>query len=84
MKIVSLVLRARADDFDSLKQGALAIPGVEYQAQDVERGVVIVTVEDGPGYALADSMVAVGRLPEVQSLTLAYEYTDEGLELQEA
>jgi len=84
MKIVSLVLRAPAEQFPTLKRGALQIPGVEWQTDDPEHGVVIVTVEDGPGYSLADSMVAVGRLPEVHSLTLAYEYTDEGLELQEA
>lgn len=84
MKIVSLVLRVAAQDFPALKASALQIPGVEWQAQDTDRGVAIVTIEDGPGYSLADSMIAVSRLPEVHSLTLAYEYTDEGLELQEA
>ncbi|MCB1918096.1 MAG: chaperone NapD [Rhodocyclaceae bacterium] len=84
MKIVSLILRVRAADIDALRTGAEAIPGVEWQARDAERGVAIVTVEDGAGYALSDSMIAVSRLPEVQSLTLAYEYTDEGLETQEA
>ena len=84
MKIVSLILRSRAEDIEPLKLGAEKIDGVEWQASDPARGVAVVTVEDGEGYALSDSMIAVSRLPEVHSLTLAYEYTDEGLETQEA
>lgn len=84
MKIVSLVLRVAAPDMSSLRKRADEIPGVEWQMSDPDKGTVIVTVEDGPGHAVADSLIAVGRLPEVHSLTLAYEYTDEGLELQEA
>ncbi|MCB1906792.1 MAG: chaperone NapD [Rhodocyclaceae bacterium] len=84
MKIVSLVLRTRAEDIEALRLGAEKIAGVEWQTVDADRGLAVVTVEDGAGYALSDSMIAVGRLPEVLSLTLAYEYTDEGLESQEA
>ena len=84
MKIVSLVLRVIPQELTALQQGALRIPGLEWHQADASRGIAIVTVEDGEDYSLADSLIAVSQLPEVQSLTLAYEYTDEGLELQEA
>ena len=84
MKIASLVLKVLEGDIPSLRESAQRISGLEWQASDAARGLAIVTVEDGPDYSVTDSLVAVSKLPEVQSLTLAYEYTDEGLELQEA
>lgn len=84
MKIASLVLRVRKEDLDSLRQGAETISGLEWQFSDATRGLAIVTLEDGTDFTVADGLVAVSKLPEVHSLTLAYEYTDEGLGTQEA
>jgi periplasmic nitrate reductase NapD len=84
MKIASLVLRAKPESFPELKDGLRTIPGVELHGESVETGRLIVTVEDGEGYSMTDSILAVNLNKHVLSLTLAYEYTDEGLELQEA
>lgn len=84
MNIASLVVRAKPQDFAALEATLRAIPGVELHGRSAESGHLIVTVEDGDGYATADSILAVGAAERVQSVTIAYEYTDEGLELQEA
>ncbi len=84
MNIASLVLRAKPEDFPALEASLAAIPGVELHARSAENGQLIVTVEDGPGHSTTDSILAVSLVKQVLAVTLAYEYTDEGLELQEA
>ena len=84
MNIASLVVRAKPEDFAALEGALAAIPGVELHGKSAQSGHLIVTVEDGPGHSTTDSILAVSLAPRVQAVTLAYEYTDEGLELQEA
>ncbi len=84
MNIASLVLRAKPADFALLKQQLEATPGAEVHGESIDNGRLIVTVEDGEGHAVTDSILAISLMPQVLSVTVAYEYTDEGLELQEA
>lgn len=84
MNIASLVLRAKPQEFPALKAQLRCIPGTEVHGESLETGRLIVTVEDGEGHAVSDSILAITLLPAVLSVTVAYEYTDEGLELQEA
>lgn len=84
MKIASLVVKARPEHFPELRETLRAIPGVELHGESTETGQLIVTVEDGPGYSVTDSILAINLARHVLSITLAYEYTDEGLEPQEA
>lgn len=84
MNIASLVLRAKPQDFPALKARLLSTPGTEVHGEAPETGRLIVTVEDGEGHTVTDSILAITLLPQVLSVTVAYEYTDEGLELQEA
>lgn len=84
MKIASLVLRALPADFEVIKAALAKIPGTELHGESAELGRLIVTVEDGEGWSVTDSILAVNLAPRVQAVTLAYEYTDDGLELTEA
>ncbi len=84
MKIASLVIKAKPEHFPELREALQAIPGVELHGESTELGRLVVTVEDGEGYSVTDSILAVNLEKHVLSITLAYEYTDEGLELQEA
>lgn len=84
MKIASLVLRVSPERFAEAEAFLAAIPGAELHGGVPEQGRLIVTVEDGPGHSMTDSLLAVSKAPQVLALTLAYEYTDEGLELREA
>ena len=84
MKIASLVVRAMPADFPEVQAALRAIPGVELHGMSMEAGKIIVTVEYGEGWSVADSIVAVNIAPRIHGVTLAYEYTDEGLENLEA
>jgi nitrate reductase NapD len=84
MKIASLVVKAKAEHFPELKECLREIPGVQMHGEYPERGQIILTVEDGEGYSVTDSILAVNLARHVLSITLAYEYTDEGLQPQEA
>jgi nitrate reductase NapD len=81
MRIASLVVRAAPDFVDVLAQSLPGIPGVEVHGSSRDEGRLVVSVEDGEGYSMADSLIAVNMAPHVQGVTMAYEYTDEGLEL---
>ncbi|PTD95076.1 chaperone NapD [Pseudothauera lacus] len=83
MNIASLVVRAKPEHFGALEELYRGIPGAEVHARCVDSGHLVVTVEDGEGYSTADSILAVTMAKHALSVTLAYEYTDEGLELQE-
>ena len=84
MNIASLVVKAKPEHFDELRPILRAIPGVQVHGEAPETGCLIVTVEDGEGVSVTDSMVAVNLARHVLSVTLAYAYTDEGLETQES
>lgn len=81
MKIASLVVRVRPEHIEALAASLRMIPGVEVHGANAELGRLIVTVEDGDHYAMTDSLLAVSLAPHVLGVTLAYEYTDEGLQI---
>lgn len=83
MKIVSLVLKFLPDKAGEVRTGIEKVLGASVAA-DSGNGRMIVVVEDGEGYSTADSILEVHHVPHVMSVTLAYEYTDEGLEAMEA
>ena len=75
MSIVSLVLRIRPETRAAAEAALTAFPGVEchYMSPD---GRMIVTVEDVPGVAMPETLIAIHRVPEVLAATLAYESSD--------
>lgn len=83
MKIVSLVLKFLPVHAAAVRAGVEAVPGAT-AALDTGDGRMIVVIEDGEGYAVSDSILQVHRVPDLLSVTLSYEYSDEGLALQEA
>jgi periplasmic nitrate reductase NapD len=83
MKIVSLVLKYLPAHTQDVQQGVEAVPGASV-AHDQGDGRMLVLIEDGDGYAVSDSIIQVHHVPHVMSVTLAYEYCDDALELEEA
>lgn len=81
MQIASLLVRAHRERVPMLRQSLPAIPGVEVHDEHIENGSLIVTIEDGDGYSVSDSILAVSLAQHVLCATLVYEYTDQGLEL---
>jgi nitrate reductase NapD len=82
MKIVSLVLKFMPRHADEIKSAVEAVPGASV-ATDSGDGRMIVLVEDGPDYAVSDSILQVHQIPQVMSATLSYEYSDEAHALEE-
>ena len=80
MKITSLVLRCVPERIEVLSGRLKAMPGVEVHGSDLDKGTVIATLEDVEGVSFSDALVAVNQLPDVQSMTIAYDYCDEGIE----
>lgn len=77
MKIVSLLLRVKPEDIPAARAGLASVPGVEVHIEDFAAGRLVVTVEDGEGYAVADSIIAAHQVPQVMSATLAYAFTED-------
>ena len=75
MNIASLVLRIRPETREEAEAALHALPGVECHHMS-DDGRLIVTVEDVPGAAMSDTLIAVHRVPQVLAATLAYEHCD--------
>lgn len=75
MNIVSLVLRIRPETRMAAEAALTALPGVECHHMSAD-GRLVATVEDAPGAALSDTLIAIHRVPEVLAATLAYEHCD--------
>ncbi|MCL2876339.1 MAG: chaperone NapD [Betaproteobacteria bacterium] len=82
MKIVSLVLKFLPKHADAIKATIKTVSGASVAA-DSGDGRMIVLLEDGPGYAVSDSILQVHQIPQVMSVTLSYEYSDEAHALEE-
>ena len=82
MKIVSLVLKFPPEHALTVANTVEQVKGASV-AHDHGDGRMIVLVEDGEGYAVSDSIIDVHKVPHVMSVTLAYEYSDEALALEE-
>jgi len=74
MNVVSMVLRIRPETRAAAETALCAMPGVQCHAMS-EDGKLIVTVEDAPGAAMSDTLIAIHRVPEVLAATLAFEHS---------
>lgn len=78
MDISSVILRARPEKLGGVRKDLLAMPGVEIHA-DGDDGRLILTIEDGEGYAPPDVFLKLHQLDGVISASLVYQYCDDGL-----
>jgi len=76
MNIVSLVLRIRPETRSEAEAALKALPGVECHHMS-DDGRLVVTVEDVPGAAMSDALIAIHRVPQVLAATLAYEHSED-------
>ena len=75
MGLASLVLRIHPPQREAAEAALGAFPGVECHGMS-DDGKLIVTIEDVPGTALSDTLIAIHRIPEVLAATLAFESSD--------
>jgi nitrate reductase NapD len=83
MEISSMILRTRPQDFHRVRMQLAAIPGVEIHGESDEDKIVV-TVEDGEGYRVEDSITRLHEVDGVMAVALVYEYCDNALETEEA
>ncbi len=76
MNIASLVLRVYPETRADAERALRALPGVECHQMSAD-GRLIVTVEDVPGAAMSDTLIAIHRVPQVLAATLAYEHSED-------
>jgi nitrate reductase NapD len=78
VNISSVILRARPEKLPGVRNDLAMIPGVEIHA-DGNDGRLILTIEDGAGYAPPDVFLKLHELDGVISASLVYQYCDDGL-----
>ncbi len=83
MSLASLVLRIRPETRVAAEAALTAMAGVECHHMSAD-GKLIVTVEDAPGAAMSDTLMAIHRIPEILATTLAYEHSENYLPNQPA
>jgi len=76
MNISSAIVYALPQRVDAVRASLQALPGVQihHEARD---GRFIVTVEDGPGVSVADTVIQLHRLDGVLSAAMVYQYSDD-------
>lgn len=83
MEISSLVVHAAPGRFNEVAAALACIDGVELHANDGS-GRIVLTIEDGEGYRVEDSITRLQQLAGVMSVALVYQYCDDGLQTSEA
>jgi len=83
MEISSMILRTKPERLEGVRHQVDRIPGVEIHG-DTGDGRMVVTVEDGEGYRVEDSITKLHEVDGVLAISLVYEYCDDGLETAEA
>jgi len=76
MNISSVVIVTHADRAERLAALLDTLPGVEVQARAAD-GRIAATLEDHRTASVADTYVRLHTLPDVQSVSLIYQYSDD-------
>ncbi|MGX9726994.1 MAG: chaperone NapD [Candidatus Electronema sp. VV] len=76
MNISSIVVHSRPERMEALRGQIAALAGVAVHAAQ-EDGRMVITVEDTPDAAPADTIMKVQLLPGVLAATMIYNYCDE-------
>jgi periplasmic nitrate reductase NapD len=83
VNISSAIVYALPQCADSVRCSLQALPGVEIHHEGGD-GRFIVTIEDGHGAAVADTVMQLHRLEGVLSAAMVYQYSDDAPQREEA
>ena len=76
MNISSIIVQTYPDKSSALQVELAGLPGVEVHAVK-ENGTIVITVEDTPEQAPANTLMDVQNLQGVLSASMVYNYCDE-------
>ena len=71
--VCGVVVHARPEQLDEVQATLAGMPGVEVHGRS-DDGRLVVTVEDSPEHACADTLGAVHRVAGVVSASLVYQH----------
>jgi nitrate reductase NapD len=83
LNISSAIVYALPRRADTVRASLRALPGVEIHHEG-DDGRFIVTIEDGHGAAVADTVMQLHRLEGVLSAAMVYQYSDDEPRREEA
>ncbi len=79
MNISGVLVRARPERFAEVRHALQSIAGVAVHYADEGLGAFVVTLEDGDGYSVEDSMLNLHLLDGISDAALVYQYSDDSL-----
>jgi len=77
MNVSGVLVRARPERFPEVMAALAAIAGVEIHTTEEAAGRIVVTLEDGPGYSVEDSLLKVHLVEGISDAALVYQYSDD-------
>ncbi len=83
MNISSAIIYAFPQRADSVRASLRALPGLEIHHEGND-GRFVVTIEDGHGVSVADTVMQLHRLDGVLSAAMVYQYSDDDTQREEA
>lgn len=83
MNISSAIVYALPQRADSVRASLQSLPGLQIHHEG-DDGRFIVTIEDGPGVSVADTVMQLHRLDGILSAAMVYQYTDDDPQREEA
>ncbi|MBA3032054.1 MAG: chaperone NapD [Gammaproteobacteria bacterium] len=79
MNITGVLVRALPARFPEALAALRNIAGVEIHAAEEDGGRIVLTLEDGAGYSVEDSLLKVHLIDCISDAALVYQYSDENL-----
>lgn len=79
MNISGVLVRARPDQFTTVLDALRGIAGVSIHQTEPARGGIVVTLEDGDGYSVEDSLLKLHLVEGISDASLVYQYSDDSL-----
>ena len=77
MNISGVLVRARPDRFPEVISAIEAIQGTQIHSAEAAGGRIVVTLEDGQGYSVEDSMLKIHLVDGISDAALVYHYSDD-------
>ena len=84
MNITGILVRARPERFPEVMAALRRISGTQIHGAEEQGGRIVLTLEDGPGYSVEDSMLAVHLVDGISDAAMVYHYSDDAMNVNTA
>ncbi|MBU1237528.1 MAG: chaperone NapD [Gammaproteobacteria bacterium] len=79
MNISGVLVRARPDRHAEVLAALRGISGTTIHQSEATTGSIVVTLEDGEGYSVEDSLLQLHLVDGIADASLVYQYSDDSL-----